>query len=327
MWKAIILLSASTLAARDRVAFIDFYGVKGMNPDAVRSALPFKEGDALNRTAITRQGQETVLRVTGRDATDVATVCCDAQGDTYVFIGLPGTSSKKFALNPAPAGAVRLSKELLKLKERLDQAGEEAMRKGGDSVVEDDSQGYALSHDPAERVLQLALRTYAMKHEGELLGVAATSSDAEQRAIAAEALGYARQTPRQIAALVQASRDSSSGVRNAATRALGVLLESDIGLASQIPAATFIEMMSSGIWVDRNKSCSVLEPMSKGRDPQFMAALRAGALEPVIEMARWRSPGHSSCGKTVLARIAGAKEEEVPRLSFGPVQAVLELLK
>ena len=51
------------------------------------------------------------------------------------------------------------------------------------------------------------------------------------------------------------------------------------------------------------------------------------ALDPLIEMARWRSEGHSSRGKMVLARIGGAKEEDVLRLAFGPAEAVLELLK
>ncbi|HEY1495603.1 MAG TPA: HEAT repeat domain-containing protein, partial [Candidatus Solibacter sp.] len=209
----------------------------------------------------------------------------------------------------------------------LEKAFDEAMRKGGDSVVEDDSQGYALVNDPKLRALQLELRAYAVKHEDELLRAAAECSDAEQRAHAVEALGYAPQSPRQIAALVQASRDSNDGVRNDATRALGVLLRSNSALAAQIPVATFIEMMMSGIWTDRNKSCSVLDPMSQGRDPRFLARLREEALDPLIEMARWRSGGHAWCGKTVLARIAGVKESDVPGLAFGPAEAVLELLK
>jgi hypothetical protein len=229
--------------------------------------------------------------------------------------------------NPPPNGDVRLSKELLALEARLEQAFEEAMRKGGDSVMEDDSQGYALMHDPKERALQLELRAYAVKHEPELLRAAADCSDAKQRAYAVEALGYTQQSPRQIAALVQASRDSDDGVRNDATRALGVLLQSNPGLAAQIPAATFIEMMMSGIWTDRNKACSVLEPMSAARDPQLLARLRAEALDPLIEMARWRSDGHAARGKMILARIAGAKEPDIPMLAFGPVDAVLELLK
>uniref|UniRef100_Q025Y8 PBS lyase HEAT domain protein repeat-containing protein n=1 Tax=Solibacter usitatus (strain Ellin6076) TaxID=234267 RepID=Q025Y8_SOLUE len=327
MWKAIVLLCAGLLEARDRIAFIDFYGVKGMDTEAVRRALPFKEGDALDRKNIKRQGHETVTRVTGKDATDVAAICCDPQGDTYIFIGLPGTSSKKFVINPPPNGAVRLSKELSALEAQLEKAGEEAMLKGGDAVIEDDSQGYALAQDPKLRALQMELREYAVKHEAELLRTAAECSDAEQRAYAVEALGYAQQSSRQIAALMQASRDSSDGVRNDATRALGVLLRSNPGLAAQIPAATFIEMMKSGFWTDRNKACSVLQPMSEGRDPQLMARLRAEALDPLIEMARWRSEGHAACGKMILARIAGAKEADVPMLAFGPVEAVLELLK
>ena len=126
---------------------------------------------------------------------------------------------------------------------------------------------------------------------------------------------------------MQASRDSNAGVRNDATRALGVLLQSSPALAAQVLAATFIEMMLSGIWTDRNKSCSVLEPMSMARDPQLLARLRAEALDPLIEMARWRSEGHSSRGKMVLARIGGAKEEDVPGLAFGPVEAVLKLVR
>jgi hypothetical protein len=215
----------------------------------------------------------------------------------------------------------------LALEDRLEQAFEEAMRKGGDSAMEDDSQGYALQRDPKLHAAQLELRDYAEKHEAELLRAAADCSDAKQRAFAVEALGYAQQSPRQIATLVQASRDSNGGVRNDATRALGVLLRSNPALAAQIPAATFIEMMMSGIWTDRNKSCSVLEPMSMARDPQFLALLRAEALDPLIEMARWRSDGHAACGKMVLARIAGAKEEEILRYGFGPTAAVLELLK
>ena len=63
------------------------------------------------------------------------------------------------------------------------------------------------------------------------------------------------------------------------------------------------------------------------RDPQLIARLRAEALDPLIEMARWRSEGHAACGKMVLARIAGAKEGEILRYGFSPAEAVLELLK
>jgi HEAT repeat protein len=98
-------------------------------------------------------------------------------------------------------------------------------------------------------------------------------------------MGYARQSRRQVDALVRASGDSSDDVRNDATRALGVLLESNPALAKWIPPQGFIDMMSSGIWTDRNKGGFVLEAMTRGRDPKLLGAVRAQALEPLIEMA------------------------------------------
>jgi len=69
---------------------------------------------------------------------------------------------------------------------------------------------------------------------------------------------YARQSPEQIAALVLVSRDPSEGVRNNATRALGVLPSSNADLVKQIPTATFVNMICSGIWSDRNQRASYL---------------------------------------------------------------------
>jgi hypothetical protein len=321
------LLAVVALSAADRIAFIDFYGGKGVDTEAVRRALPAHEGDPFVARQTKGAFGQAVLRATGHDATEIAAVCCDPNGDTYIFIGLAGETSKRFATYPTPTGAARLSKELLSLEKSLDEASLAAVRKGGEAAAEDDSEGYAISHDPAARALELRLRAYALEHEDELFRVLESSSDAAQRQIAAGGLGYARQSTRQIAALVHASRDPNADVRNDAIRALGVLLRANPALTPQVPSDTFIEMLSSGIWVDRNKSCSVVEPMTHTRDPQLLARLRAAALEPLIEMASWRSSGHSACAKMVLARIAGAKEEDVLALAFSPAQAVMELLK
>jgi hypothetical protein len=217
MWKAILLLGATSLAARGRIAFIDFYGAKGLDTEAVRRALPAHEGDPYARFT-KRAFRDAALSVTGRGATEVAAICCDPNGDTYLFIGLPGQSWKNFTTNPPPTGAVRLGPALIDLQHRIEVAGEAATRAGSDAATEDDSLGYALSHDPAERALQLQLRVYAVKHERELLRVAAESSDAHHREAAVIALGYARQSPRQLAALVHASCDPNEDVRNGAGR-------------------------------------------------------------------------------------------------------------
>jgi hypothetical protein len=319
----IFLLLASAIFPRDRIAFIEFYGAKGIDTEAVRRALPFREDDQYVPYETKRQVRETVRQVTGRDAADVDAICCIKDGDQTLFIGLAGESSKKFAYNPAPKGAMRLSEELISLQKRIDAAGEAATKKGGDAMGEDDSLGYSLAHDPDMRALQLTLRAYALKHEDELFRVVASSSDALHREYAADTLGYARQSRRQIDALVRASRDSSDDVRNDATRALGVLLESNAALAKWIPPQGFIDMMSSGIWTDRNKASFVLEPMTRGRDAKLLALLRAQALEPLIEMARWRD-GHQYPARHMLARIAGVPE--TPELILGPIQTLLDLL-
>jgi hypothetical protein len=219
------MLLAGQVSAAYRIGYIEFFGQKGVDVAAVRTALPIHEGDELK--------------------------------DLSVYIGLAGSSSHSFTYLPKPTGSARLPPELMKLSGRLDQGIEKAVEKGGDAAQEDDSQGYALTKDPDARAVELELRQYALKHEPELFRVLQLSSDAEQRGIACEALGYARQSSRQMAALIKAARDSDDIVRNNATRALGVLLRSNGKLASQVPADTFIEMIGSGTWTDRNKGAAV----------------------------------------------------------------------
>src|SRR5207249_2262256 len=109
---------------------------------------------------------------------------------------------------------------------------------------EDDSNGYALVKDPTARSLQLAVRQWAIKHEQELSRVLEFSSAVEDRRVASDAIGYARQSREQIAALLRAARDPDDEVRNNATRALGVLVRSNPALASEIAPATFIDMLN-----------------------------------------------------------------------------------
>jgi hypothetical protein len=85
-------------------------------------------------------------------------------------------------------------------------------------------------------------------------------------------------------------------------------------------------MMSSGIWTDRNKGGFVLEAMTRGRDPKLLGTVRAQALEPLIEMARWRDFGHAIFARQILARIAGVPETKVNEIALGPIQALLDLL-
>lgn len=312
---------------RDRVWDIEFFGYKDIDVAAVRKALPVDEGDIYARDETKNKVRHAVAGALGGAPTDVQGVCCNENGDFVLFIGLPGSSSKNFSYNPAPEGKARLSEEITALQARVYQASEAAVRKGRESAREDDSTGYALSQDPALRALQLKVRDYALAHENEVLHVLESSADPRQRQTAANTLGYARKSTRQIQALVLAARDPDDGVRNDAVRTLGVLASYDKEISKEIPPEGFIQMINSGIWTDRNKGSFVLDELTRSRDPRLLEALRATALDSLIEMARWRSTGHAIPARIVLGRIAGIPEDRLLELSAGPPEPILEALQ
>ena len=82
------------------------------------------------------------------------------------------------------------------------------------------------------------MRDYALKNEAVIFRVLESSSDNEQRAIAAHALGYARASRRQVAGLVRASLDPDELVRNNAVRALAVLVGARTEFVRQVPFST-----------------------------------------------------------------------------------------
>jgi hypothetical protein len=69
--------------------------------------------------------------------------------------------------------------------------------------------------------------------------------------------------------------------------------------------------MNSISWTDRNKSINILLTLSSNRDPKILLKIKNEALEPLIDMANWKSEGHAMGGYIVLGRIAGWKEEEI----------------
>lgn len=330
-----LVLSLMTLGVAQekhrRIGEIDFYGYAGLDLDNIRAALPVREGDELSDSddavlkAINRI-TETVKRVVGKPPTDVAAVCCDAQGNAMFYIGLPGGSMGTMRYNPPPKGRVRLPARIISHYEKTMEASSRAVRNG--SAGEDDSKGYALSVEPDLRARQLATRVYALRNEALVRKVLASAEDAEQRIAAAHILGYARQSAQQIQALVRASQDSDETVRNNAIRALGVLAQSNPRVAVRIPSEHFIAMLSSGSWTDRNKAGFLLDELSKRRDPKLLGQLRSRSLDSLIEMARWRSRGHADFARILLGRIAGIEEARLRQLvDAGQVNQIIEALK
>jgi hypothetical protein len=309
-----------------RIGSIDFYGYAGLNLNQIRSALPIHAGDTFPGPVETvNRIKNAVTSVTGRPPTDVAPVCCDAQGNYTIFVGLPGTSFKPTEFNPVPAGNTQFPAEIVELYDQTMDASSAAVLKG--IAREDTSQGYALSTtDSALRTKQLAVRAYAVQHEKLIRAVLDSSSEARQRIVAAYLLGYARQSNQQITYLVRAGYDANETVRNNATRALAVLAESSAKVAARIPAGGFIKMLSSGSWTDRNKAGWVIESLTRRRDPKLLAQLRSEALVSLIEMARWQSTGHAYTARILLGRIAGIEEERARQLANSNPEEIIKAL-
>lgn len=323
-----ILLASGALAQNKatRIGEIEFFGSSGIDLNKVRAALPFNEGDEFSIETVqekVRLAIEAVKQVTGRPPTDIAPTCCDNQGNWIVYIGV---SRRTMRYNPLPNGNTRLPKNILDLYERFMKALMEAVQKGAAS--EDRSKGYALSEYPSLRSTQLEMRDYAVAHGALLRKVLSTSRDNQQRIVAAELLGYSRQSRAQLTALVHASRDSDGTVRNNATRALLVLVESNPNLDRSVPAGPFVELLLSGTWTDLNKASSLVSLITGSRDPRLLARLgKAELRERLIEMARWRT-GHAEAARFILGRMAGVDEEHLQELvTAGNVEAILQSLR
>ena len=306
-WPILVLLS-SPLLAQNRIGDIEFFGYKGNDFDAVRKALPVKADDQIGPQT-QQQIRDAVKLVTGHEATDINLVCCDEQGRTLVYVGLAGQSSRTFALNPAPTEKIQVSPVLAALSQKMDDAMFAAVR-SGNAAEEQPSPGYMLPKEPHSREATLAVREYALQHEDELYHVLESSSDGHQRAIAADALGFANRSPRQIAALVHAGRDPDNDVRNEATRALLEIAQAGPAVASQIPVDTFIEMLWSGFWTDRNKASGLFWVLTASRDPKLLERLRTDAFDPLVEIARWDTD-HAIAARVILGRIAGIPDSDL----------------
>ena len=140
------------------------------------------------------------------------------------------------------------------------------------------------------------------------------SSDAEHRAIAAQVIAYAPEIRAVIPDLIDAMRDPSSSVRNDATRALLIIAayaqqHPEAGI--RVPAESFVAMLASPYWTDRNKSSGVLAQLTANRDPQLLKTLRSRALPALAEMAHWQLIGYASPSLYILGRIGGMSDDAI----------------
>jgi hypothetical protein len=270
------------------------HSYKGLDLPTIRTAIPFREGD-LSRPRLEDEARSAVHRVTGRNATDVFVACCTGRGELTIFIGLPGDSFRPLTFDAAPQGAISLPPELINLYKRMSQAENDATLK---SVAKEDKPvGYRLLKEPVARAAELSFRAYALGHEEEVIRVLTTSGDADQRAMAADALGFSARNSQQMKALVRAARDTDGVVRNNVTRALSEILRRDPTTASRIPLASFIDVLLSGTWTDRNKVSLVLVSLTQSRDSVLLHRIQS---EAVTRFSKWLTGASSGARRRLV---------------------------
>ncbi len=294
------------------IGSIDFFGARGKSEAAIREHLPFKEGDPLMDRQHRPDGA-ALARQVGVAQVTLAYICCTPDQKVMVYVGVAEKPLRQLRAKPEFTGTARLPDDMIRADEEFGTQVREAISRG--QAAEDDSQGHALSGYPPLRAVQQTFIDYARDHFSLASEVLATSADARHRAVAAQVLGYAPDKRAAAAALVHGVYDPDGNVRNNATRALGVIAGYSAAhpeLGIRIDPKPFVEMLNSVIWTDRNKGVFVLMQLTAGRDPALLEFARKHARPALIDMCRWKNPGHSMPACLVLRRLEGLPDFSGP---------------
>jgi len=312
VWFAATVLATSAVAD-DRlpppIGTIDFYGLGPIPREKAVAQLPFKLGEQLPRGSPKRKGDAMALAL-GVKRVEFAFICCSPDGKVEAYVGIEPRGSKPLEYNAAPDGEQKLPPDLLAANDEHDAAISAAVRAG--EAREDDSQGHALSSYPPARAQEEKFIAFAREHADLLRDVLAHAADARLRAVAAEVLGYAPDKRSIVTPLTWATLDADNGVRNNATRALGVIALYALAhpeLDIHVDPAPFIGMLNSVVWTDRNKGSFVLMSVSATRDPAVLERLRRDALPALIDMCAWSNLGHAAAACLMLQRVLGLSDD------------------
>jgi len=299
-----------------QIGIIDFYGLRAIPLAQAREALRIKEGDTIPASQesfekFQHDAQQRLQSLAGVEAARLLFVCCDAD-KTILYVGVQEKGAEALMFRTAPRGKVRLPQDIVKAGDDFQQAFTKATE--ARDFAEDVSEGYALDHYSAVKAVQEHFVILAAKHLNILRDVLSNSADAGQRALSAQVIAYSTDRHVVVRELAAAAHDPDAGVRNNATRALGILAgyaQRHPELHISISGAPFVDMLNSLDWTDRNKSLLVLFSLTENRDPALLSLLRESALASLIEMARWKAHGHAFGACIILGRIGSMPEDKI----------------
>jgi hypothetical protein len=292
------------------IGAIDFYGLHRLTAEPLRNKLTFKVGDlvTLRDYSFFAPSEQRLMMVPGVLHARVQVVCC-ADGRSVVFIGIDETNAPTMKFRPAPTGLLRLPPDALQVDTDFMQLWAKEVLSG--HAEEDDSEGRMLLLDSAARPIEDEMIAVANSDLGLLRKVLRDSADPENRASAAQLLGYAKDQQLVVPDLVYAMSDSAENVRNNAIRALMVFTRATKVKPPRVPYEPFIALLNSPVWTDRNKSSGALMEMAGSRDPTLLTMLRKRALASLVEMARWSDRGYAYPAFRILGYVAGLDDKDV----------------
>lgn len=307
------------------IGIIDFFGMKQVSVQSLRSVLPYKEGDVMHPPSESQVDEwQRQSKALGAIHSSFSFTCCD-NGKVILYVGVQEAGAPTLTLHEAPRGTSRLDAQVVKASSDFDAALQVAVRAG--RSAEDDTNGHSLASDPAMRAVENRFIEIARKDEKQLRLVLREQADEQQRGIAAQILGYVDDKQSVVSDLVYAVSDPSGLVRNNAMRTLWVFTKRVPDRkhpAVRVPYEPFIAMLNSPQWADRNKSSLALMELTQTRDPHLLAMLRTDAMDSLTQMARWKSKGHAMPARVMLARIAGYTDAAMQNaLDHDEVEAVI----
>lgn len=314
---ALLLISAAVCAQPKEISIIDFYGRENIPEQHLRSLLPVKEGDSIrlvNKEAIVKKLKE----VPGVSDAHVATVCCDEKdGKWILFVGISEGIILRPPYNPAPNGKATLPEDVMKNYAEFNRLFMEGVMKG--EARQESGEGHAIFTYAPAKPAQEKLIAYTRQNLAHVKDVLRNSADANQRDAASWIIAYAADKKSIVPDLLEAVYDADEKVRNNATRGLAVLAgwaakKPDAGI--QIPAEPFINMTNSIVWTDRNKGIAVLLALSENAPEEVKKKIITRALPAIVEMSKWKNPGHALMNYMLLARMAGMPEGEIEPTFF-----------
>ena len=305
----VLALPLAQAAQTPLIGIIEVYGNRRVPDQAILTALQLHEGDPIpdDLDAIRRR----LAAVPGVAETRVSGICCD-EGRAFLSVGVREVGQAGLAFRPEPTGPDRLPREITDAGDTFDKALQDAVVRG--AVEEDQTQGHALTKDPAVRAVQEQFVVFARRYFTRLRHVLRDSASADDRALAAQVVAYTTRKADIVPDLVRAARDPSPGVRNNAVRALALIAlleERNPSLGIYVPAAPFVDLLTSIEWTDRNKASLALLQLTASRRPDVLDAIRSRALIELVEMARSRSTGHAYAPFMVLGRTVGLSDDAI----------------